>query len=268
MRPMTGSACSASKMVGTAQECLCPPRDDTAVDWVRRWAKDPRAAAPHRHRARNDETLALALPIYEAKNLVQQIRLDHGLSHFLAAVGAFIGEVDLRHAPMRCDVLDVHRQARTAWADHEGWFGVVMVDIGRGIVSAPQQGIQLSSPTRKAAYASAAATIMMLSEHRGNDRAFPACVTNLHIIATAHHRSVVRARGCWRSHSTRSGHVERGGFQRAEGALAVAASIAVEPFPRQQFGGPPCRPASTTSWQRAPKTRSTPCLRNSAQRSP
>jgi hypothetical protein len=46
---------------------------------------------------------------------------------------------------------------------------------------------------------------MMSSEHRENDRAFPACVTNLHIIATTHHRSVVRARACWRSHRTRSG---------------------------------------------------------------
>jgi hypothetical protein len=42
------------------------------------------------------------------------------------------------------------------------------------------KGIQLSSsPTRKAAYASAAAIIMISSEHSGNDRAFPACVTNL-----------------------------------------------------------------------------------------
>ena len=82
-------------------------------------------------------------------------------------------------------------------------------------MSAPQQGIQLSSPTRKAAYASAATTIMMSSEHRGNDRAFPACVTNLHIIATTHHRSVVRARAGWRSHRTRSGYVERGDFNTA-----------------------------------------------------
>jgi hypothetical protein len=56
---------------------------------------------------------------------------------------------------------------------------------------------------------------MMSSEHRGNDRAFPACVTNLHIIATTHHRSVVRARACWRSHRTRSGYVERGDFNTA-----------------------------------------------------
>jgi len=46
------------------------------------------------------------------------------------------------------DVLDVHRQARTAWAGHEGWFGIVMVDIGWHLGS-PQQRIQLSSPTPK-----------------------------------------------------------------------------------------------------------------------
>ena len=63
-------------------------------------------------------------------NLVQQFRLGHRLPDLRAAVGAFKSEVDLRHAPMRCDIPDVHRQALTAWADHEEWFGVVMVDIG------------------------------------------------------------------------------------------------------------------------------------------
>jgi hypothetical protein len=33
---------------------------------------------------------------------------------------------------------------------------------------------------------------MISSERRENDRAFPACVTNLHIIAMTHHHSVVR----------------------------------------------------------------------------
>src|SRR5436190_18407850 len=40
-------------------------------------------------------------------------------------------------------------------------------------MSALQQGIQLSSPTRKAAYASVPAIIMIASERRRNDRAFP-----------------------------------------------------------------------------------------------
>ena len=59
-----------------------------------------------------------------------QSRLGHRLSDFRATAGAFIGEVDLRRAPMWCGLLEVHRQVLTAWADHEGWFGVVMVDIG------------------------------------------------------------------------------------------------------------------------------------------
>ena len=54
----------------------------------------------------------------------------HPLPHRRTAVGAFIGEVDLRRAPMWCGLLEVHRQVLTAWADHEGWFGVVMVDVG------------------------------------------------------------------------------------------------------------------------------------------
>ncbi len=55
-------------------------------------------------------------------------------------------------------------------------------------MSAPQQGIQLSSPTRKPAYASAAATIMISSEHRENDRALAACVTNLQGLTQRDHR--------------------------------------------------------------------------------
>src|SRR6476619_4957572 len=108
---------------------------------------------------------------------MQQFRLSHRLRYLRAAVGACIGEVDLRHAPMRCGVLDVHRQAFTAWASHEGWFGVVMADIGWHVGSPKWQ---LSSPTRKPAYVSSAATIMVFGEHRGNDRAFPAYVTNLY----------------------------------------------------------------------------------------
>ena len=65
-----------------------------------------------------------------ARILVQQFRLGYRLPDLRAAVVAFIGEVDLRHAPTRRDVPDVHRQPLTVWADYEGWFAVVMVDIG------------------------------------------------------------------------------------------------------------------------------------------
>jgi hypothetical protein len=77
------------------------------------------ARSPRRHRITDNG---------RTQNLV--FRLGHRLPNLSATVGAFIGEVDLRHAPMWRDVLDVHRKALTAWTDHERWFGVVMVDIG------------------------------------------------------------------------------------------------------------------------------------------
>jgi len=40
---------------------------------------------------------------------------------------------------------------------------------------------------------------MTSSERRGNDRAFPACVTNLQIIATTHHRRGHDRTVRWRS---------------------------------------------------------------------
>ena len=107
----------------------------------------------------------------------------HPLPHRRTAVGAFIGEVDLRRAPLWCGVLEVHRQVLTAWADHEGWFGVVMVDIGWHVGSPTRQSAIVPDP--KAGYASAAATIMISCEHRENDRTFPARVTNLHDLIQA-----------------------------------------------------------------------------------
>ena len=85
-------------------------------------------------------------PLPTLRKLVQQFRLSHRLPDLRATVGAFVGEVDLRHAPMRCDVLDVHRQARTAWADHEGWFGVVMVDIGWHVGSPTRHSAVVPDP--------------------------------------------------------------------------------------------------------------------------
>src|SRR3954468_15511892 len=65
------------------------------------------------------------------RNLMPQLGLDHGLPDFRAAVGAFIGEVDLRHAPMRFDVLDEHRKADAARTNDEGRLDViVMMNIG------------------------------------------------------------------------------------------------------------------------------------------
>src|SRR5260370_19551066 len=89
-----------------------------------------------------------------AASLVPQLRLGHGLPDFRAAVGAFIGEVDLRHAPMRFDVLDVHRKTDAARTNNEGWLGVfVMVNIGWHVGS-PHGSTHLSPLTRTPAYAS------------------------------------------------------------------------------------------------------------------
>jgi len=66
-----------------------------------------------------------------AAGLVLQLRLGHRLPDFRAAVGAFIGEVDLRHAPMRFDIPHIHRKPDAAWTNDKGWLDVVvMVDIG------------------------------------------------------------------------------------------------------------------------------------------
>jgi hypothetical protein len=62
---------------------------------------------------------------------VPQLRLDHGLAKLGATIGAFIGELDLRHAPMRLDIPNKHRKPDAAWTNDEGWLDViVLVDIG------------------------------------------------------------------------------------------------------------------------------------------
>ena len=84
-------------------------------------------------------------------------------------------------AVLQCDatVPDVHRQPLTAWADHEGWFGVVMVDIGWHVGSPTRHSVMIPD-SKTSIRLRGAAIIMTSSEHRGNDRAFPAHVTNLH----------------------------------------------------------------------------------------
>src|SRR6185295_15919183 len=87
------------------------------------------AKLPNWHRIRQGAPLGAALMncsrttcavrFAHLRDLVQQFWLGHRLPDLRAAVGAFIGEVDLRHDPMRYDVLDIHRQSRTAWADNE-----------------------------------------------------------------------------------------------------------------------------------------------------
>src|ERR1700682_6742040 len=88
-----------------------------------------------------------------AAGLVPQLRLGHRLPDFGAAVGAFVGKVDLRHAPVRFNVLDVQRKAYAARTYDEGRLGVFMiVNIGWH-VSTPRGSIYLSPLTRTPAYA-------------------------------------------------------------------------------------------------------------------
>ena len=113
-----------------------------------------------------------------------RFRLHNGLADFRPAVGAFISEVDLRHAPMRLDVAHIHRNSDAARTDDKGRFGiVVMMDIGWHVGS-PQEDTQESihqwSLTRSGAYASGVQAIMNSREHRKNVHTILTCVAYLH----------------------------------------------------------------------------------------
>jgi hypothetical protein len=112
-----------------------------------------------------------------------RFRLHNGLADFRAAVGAFISEVDLRHAPMRLDVAHIHRNSDAAWTQDEGGFNIVMMDIGWHVGS-PQEDTQESihqwSLTRSEAYASGVQAIMNSREHTKNVHTILTCVAYLH----------------------------------------------------------------------------------------
>jgi hypothetical protein len=58
--------------------------------------------------------------------------LGHGLPDLGAAIGAFIDEVDLRHAPVRLDIAHKHRkQSNATGAGNRGSLNLVMLDISR-----------------------------------------------------------------------------------------------------------------------------------------
>jgi len=52
-------------------------------------------------------TRAMGLP---RRQLMSSLRLCYRLPDFRTAIGALIDEVDLRHAPMRLDISNVHRE--------------------------------------------------------------------------------------------------------------------------------------------------------------
>src|SRR5687768_8979754 len=99
-----------------------------------------REAPPSR---RNGIAICVSSPIGNEASLMLQLRLHDRLPNFGAAVGAFKGEVDLRHAPMRLDVPYKHRNPDAARTDDESRLDVVvMVDIGWH-VGTPHGSIQL-----------------------------------------------------------------------------------------------------------------------------
>src|SRR3954447_8879588 len=72
--------------------------------------------------------------------LVLQLRLDDGLPDLRATVEALVGEVDLRHAPVRFDVPQIHWNPNAAWTNDEGRFDVIMkADIGWHVGSSPRK---------------------------------------------------------------------------------------------------------------------------------
>jgi hypothetical protein len=74
-----------------------------------------------------------------ANALMPPFWLGDGLPDFGAAVGTFIDEVDLRHAPMWFDVPDIHGQKPYA-AGTDDWrlLDVVMLNVGWHVGSPSQ----------------------------------------------------------------------------------------------------------------------------------
>ena len=81
---------------------------------------------------------------YVFPKLMPKLWLHDGLANFGATVGALIGEVDPRHAPMRLDVAHIHFEPHTARTDDEARLDiVVMMDVGWHVGS-PQEDTQES----------------------------------------------------------------------------------------------------------------------------
>ena len=76
-------------------------------------------------------------------HLMPRFRLHDGLANLGAAVGAFISEFDLRHAPMRLDIAHIHWNSDATRTDDEGRFGiVVLMDIGWHVGSLPKKTLK------------------------------------------------------------------------------------------------------------------------------
>src|SRR5437899_1447065 len=116
-------------------------RSDAVYGGQRRLAPCPPS---HVRMSRMVARFALPTLRIHGSRLVPQFRLHDGLANLGAAVGAFIGEVDLRHAPMRLDVAHIHLKSDAARTNDEGWLCVIVImDIGWHVGS-PQEDTQES----------------------------------------------------------------------------------------------------------------------------
>ena len=79
---------------------------------------------------------------YVFPKLMPKLWLHDGLANFGATVGALIGEVDPRHAPMRLDVAHIHWKSDSARTDDECWLGVVVMMDRGWHVGSPQENAQ------------------------------------------------------------------------------------------------------------------------------
>src|SRR6266849_2777969 len=82
---------------------------------------------------------------------VPRLRLPHGVPDLGAAVGAFINEVDLRHAPMRLDVPNKHGQhSNAAGTDDRSRLSVLVLvtHVGWHIGSPSKRKQRISTRTK------------------------------------------------------------------------------------------------------------------------
>jgi len=76
--------------------------------------------------------------------------LPNSLSDFRTTIGAFVDQVDLRRAPMRLYVSNIHRQSHAARTNnHRRLNFVVVVNVGWHVGSPSRANAALSQPTQK-----------------------------------------------------------------------------------------------------------------------
>ncbi len=117
--------------------------------------------------------------------------LCDSLFNFSAAVRAFVGDVDLRRAPMGFNISNVHRQQSSAGgADNCSYFDFVVLDIG-GHVGPPSVRKHAKS-SLDLTYGVWPTLIVNSCERRKNGRAIFVCVAKFTHGLNAERRSHIR----------------------------------------------------------------------------